>query len=291
VAIAAFLVSGLTAQDASLAPVLGRVTEEAEIFQQNIVKTLTQETLEQSASAPARFQPRVGQKPAKPQMRKHVVLSEYSVGKLKESAGGNLVEYRQVLSVDGTRVQSQASARHALSMNVLSEDDRARKRMLEDFASYGLVDIATDYGLVLLAFTQHGIADMKFSEEPERQVEGTAVRSIAWTQTSTAAGELEFHGRQAARIPLSGRLLVRRSDFLPLRVEVWAEDTQSKPTIRDEATVAYTQSEHGFLMPTSVVHLHLVNGVVTAENRYTYQPFRLFSADTEIEFEGGVKKK
>ncbi|SRR5579883_1781657 len=281
----------------SLAPALTRTADEAALFQQNIVKTLTQETLEQSAAlGPPRFHLAVGQqaiKPPKPRMRKRIIVSEYSVGRLKDSKSPDLLEFRQVVSVDGATVQTQASARHALSMSVLSDDDRARKRMLEDFASYGLVDIATDYGLVLLAFTRAGMANMQFTEEAERQIEGTAVRAIAWKQITPTGGELEFRGHQAARLPLAGRLLVRRSDLLPMRIEVWAEDTQNKQQIRDEATVSYTQSDHGFLMPASVVHRHLVNGNLTVENHYTYKPFRMFSADAEIEYEGApaVKKK
>ena len=285
------------AQPASLAPVLTRAAEEAAAFEQGIVKTLAEETLEQSAvMGPPRFQPRVGQQAVqapKPRTRKRVIVSEYSVGTLKKSKSKDLVEFRQVISVDGVAVQTQASARHALSTNVLSENDRARKRMLEDYASYGLVDIATDYGLILLAFSRQGMANMQFTEEPETKIGGVAARSIAWKQTSAAAGELEFHGRQAARLPLSGRLLARRSDLLPLRVEVWAEDTVGKQKIRDEAAVDYTQSEHGFLTPAAVVHRHLVDGNVTVENRYTYKTFRLFQAKAEIEYETGpaVKKK
>ena len=266
---------------------LARVAHEAALFEESIVKTLTQETLEQSVPQAPRFKPRIGQKAvkaAKPLTRTRTIVSEYTVGTLKDSASHNLVEFRQVISVDGAAVQSQASARHALSMAVLSEDDRARKRMLEDFASHGLVDIATDYGIILLAFSQRGMANMSFVEGAETKIDGIPVRSIAWKQTTPAGGELEFHGRQAARIPLQGLLFVRRSDFLPLRVDVWAEDTQGKTEIRDEATVVYVQSEHGFLTPASVVHRHLVNETVMAENHYTYQPFRLFTADTDIHF-------
>ena len=288
--------SGL-AQPASLAPLLARVTDEATAFEHGIVKTLAEETLEQSVvMGPPRLQPRAGQqaaKPPRPRTRKRVIVSEYSVVTLKKSGSKDLVEFRQVISVDGAAIQTQASARHALSTTVLSDGDRARKRMLENFASYGLVDIATDYGLILLAFSKPGLARMQFTEEAETTLEGVAVRSIAWKQTSGVGGELEFHGRQAARLPLSGRLLVRRSDLLPLRVEVWAEDTAGKQKIRDEATVGYLQSGHGFLTPAEVVHRHLVDGNVTAENRYTYKMFRLFQADAEIEYEtgsGGKKK-
>ena len=48
-------------QDAPLNPILNRVAEEAEAFQQNIPKTVTQETLEQrSVLPPSRFRPRLG---------------------------------------------------------------------------------------------------------------------------------------------------------------------------------------------------------------------------------------
>ena len=54
--------------------------------------------------------------------------------------------------------------------------------------------------------------------------------------------------------------------------------------IRDEATVDYVQSAHGFLTPASVVHRHLVDGKVITENLYRYEPFKMFSADAEIKF-------
>src|SRR6185312_9900228 len=106
---------------------------------------------------PSRFRPRIGraamqQVPA-PRLQIRNVLSEYSVGILKDSPSRSLTEFRQVVSVDGRRVQSPESARHALSIGLKAPDDRARKRMLEDFARHGLVDVATDYGLILLAFS------------------------------------------------------------------------------------------------------------------------------------------
>jgi hypothetical protein len=272
----------------ALAPVLSRVSEESAVFQQSIVKALSQETLEQrSWMPPSRFKPRVGQSAAvvpQPRLQTRLIVSEYSVGVLTDSESRDLVEFRQVVSVDGKPIRSQASARHALSLGLQSPDDRVRKRMLEDFARNGLVDIATDYGLVLLAFSKRGIAGMQFGEEPERQIGPETVRSVLWKQLTPAGGELEFHGRQFARIPLAGRLLVRKADSLPLRIEVWAESLDNHQRIRDEATVAYQMSDHGFLTPAWVVHRHLVNGAVLTENHYRYEPFKLFSADAEIQF-------
>src|ERR1035437_8204639 len=63
--------------------------------------------------------------------------------------------------IDGVRYTTWQAQAHALSLGVTSADDRIRKRMLEDFAKHGLVDIATDYGIFLLAFTKRGLENMK----------------------------------------------------------------------------------------------------------------------------------
>ena len=132
----------------TLPEILARVAEEAEVLEQNAPKALTQETLEQRAQIfPPRSLLRVGKAATvapKPRLLVREIVSEYSGGTLKESNSPDLVEFRQVVSVDGRRVQSAAQARHALSLGIHSADDRVRKRMLEDFAKHGLVDIATD---------------------------------------------------------------------------------------------------------------------------------------------------
>jgi hypothetical protein len=156
--------------------------------------------------------------------------------------------------------------------------------MLEDFARHGLVDIATDYGIFLLAFSKRGLQNMKLAITGEEQVGADAVWAIAWQQTSADSGMLEFLGNQASRRALQGRLLVRKSDGLPLRIQSWSEHAQEGHMIRDEGTVDYRQSPHGFLTPASVVHRHLVDGNLITENLYRYEPFKLFSADAEIKF-------
>ena len=289
----------------TLSGILARVAEEAEILQQNAPKSLTQEVLEQRALMPAtRFRPRIGKKAAAqlepPRLVVRQIVSEYSVGTLKESAVRNLTELRQVISVDGRKVQSAASARHALSLGVRSPDDRLRKRMLEDFAKHGLVDIATDYGIFLLAFSKRGLERMKVTLGGEEQVGADAAWVLNWQQTSPEGGLLEFVGNESARVALRGRLLVRKSDGLPLRIQSWSERSQDatdallqrwsghEPSatlrVRDEATVDYVRSAHGFVTPVSVLHRHLVDGKVVTENLYRYEPFKMFSADTEIKF-------
>jgi hypothetical protein len=268
--------------------ILARVAEEAEVLEQNAPKALTQETLEHRTMVrPTRSGLRVGKAATvapKPRLLVREVISEYSVGTLKESDSPDLVEFRQVVSVDGRRMQTAEHARHALSLGIQSPDERVRKRMLEDFARHGLVDVATDYGLILLAFTKRGLGNMQIKPAGETRVGAEDALIFSWRQTSAAGGELEFFGNQFVRRPLQGMLYVRKSDGLPLRVQAWAEHPDAKRTIRDEAAVDYALSAHGFLMPASVVHRHLVDGELKTENLYRYEPFKLFSADAEIKF-------
>jgi len=268
--------------------ILSRIAEEAEVLRQNAPKVLSQETLEQRAvMPPSRFRPRVGAaatQVSKPRLAVREVVSEYSVGTLHDSDSHDLLEFRQVISVDGRKIQSPESARRALSLGVHSQDDRTRKRMLEDFAKHGLVDVATDYALILLAFSKRGLAEMKLESVGSEQIGADQTIKIHWKQMSTTGGELEFRGRQMTRRSLEGLLWARKSDGLPIRVTAWAEHIDNKHTIRDEGTIDYVQSQHGFVTPVSVVHRHVVDNGLVTENLYRYEPFKLFGADSDIKF-------
>ena len=267
---------------------LARVSEEAAVFQENLPKSIAQETLTQharlAASRYVALGPRAAVTPPKPRVVSHEVVSEYSVGHLKNSDSQNLFEFRQVVSVDGKSVRSAESARRELTMGIRSQDDNVRKRMLQDYAKFGLVDVATDYGLILLAFTKRGLETMQVKGSGESRIGADTALVLAWKQISSDAGELEFRGRQAVRQALQGTLWVRASDGLPLRIQAWAEYDQSKHKIRDEASVEYAMSSHGFLTPASVVHRHIVDGQTMTENLYRYEAFRLFSSDSELKF-------
>jgi hypothetical protein len=272
----------------SVSTILARVSEEAEVLQQNAPKILTQETLEQRATLPpSRFRPReesVAQG-ADSRLRVRQIVSEYSFGALSETPVHNLLEFRQVVSVDDRTVQTPESARKALSAAIKSADDKARKRMLEEFAKNGLVDIATDYGLILLLFGSRSLNNMKVTPLGTALVGTDEAITLSWQQTSSSGGALEFHGKESVRRALQGTLWVRASDGLPLRVIAWLEYTDpAKHLIRDEGTVEYIQSAHGFVTPASVVHRHLVDGRLMTENLYHYEPFKLFSTSSDIKF-------
>ena len=266
-----------------------RVAEEAEVLEQNAARILTQESLEQrSVMPPTRFRPRIGsatERATGPRFRVRDVVSEFSFGALRSSQSHDLIEFRQVLSVDGRPLQTADNALRALSQGIKQGDDRTRKRVLEEFARNGLVDIATDYALILLAFTARGQRQMEFSPTAQGYIGTNAAIALTWKQESTQGGVLEFHGQESVHRALQGTLWVRASDGLPLRVSAWMEYTdRASHLIRDEATVDYIMSEHGFLTPASVIHHHVVNGAIMTENLYRYQPFKLFSSSSTITF-------
>ena len=266
-----------------------RVAEEADVLEQNAPRILTRETLEQrSVMPPTRFRPRSGS-PADqamgPRFRVREVVSEFSFGALHGSQSHDLIEFRQVLSVDGRPLQTADTALRALSQGIERGDDRARKRMLEEFARNGLVDIATDYALILLLFTTRGQKQLEVAPLGRGYVGADAAFALSWKQKSAEGGVVEFHGQQSVHRPLQGILWVRAADGLPLRVSAWMEySDQASHLIRDEATVDYTMSEHGFVAPVSVIHRHVVNRNVTTENLYRYEPFKLFSTSSTIQF-------
>ena len=92
-------------------------------MQQNAPKILTQEALEQRATLPpSRFRPRNQSAAAGADSRLRIreIVSEYSFGALSETATHNLLEFRQVISVDGRAVQTPENARRALSVGIQS---------------------------------------------------------------------------------------------------------------------------------------------------------------------------
>jgi hypothetical protein len=278
----------LTLPSQRVAELLSRASEEAEMLRQNAPKALAEETLEQRAlRPPSRFRPRAGAAaadPPKPQFHTREIVSEYSVGTLREGGSGRLIEFRQVISVDGQAVQSPQSARRALALGLRSTEDRARKRMLEDFERHGLVGAATDFGILLLQFTKLGIADLTVTPKAATMIGADQALVFDYEQKSGDTGFLDFSRRHAIRHPLRGQLFIRASDGVPLRVTCAIQRFEDRHEYIDEGIVEYAMSVHGFVVPASVVHRRFADRRLTIENLFHYKPFRMFAADTDIKF-------
>ena len=287
---AALLLACLVLRPAPLpAPVAARLAGYADAFAQKARNLTTEETLVQRAyRIPPHPHLAIGAAAGTlyAQYVTHQVVSAYRIGRLKGDASGNLLEFRELVSMDGAPVQTPQVARQALAAEIIggAGEDRVRKKILGEFTRLGLLDVATDYGTILLAFTTVGQRTLDFEEAGTAWV-GTEEADV-WNWQQTSGGALEFRGRKTERRVLHGSLWVRKSDGLPLRVSALFAHAEEKHELRDEASVDFVLSGFGCVTPASVVHRHIVDDVVLTENLYTYEPFRMFSTDTNIRYSG-----
>lgn len=270
-----------------LAQILSRVSEEAEVFRQMAPKLLSQETLRQRAlEASPRFRPRLGQaatQPSKPQYRTREIVSEYTFSSFRESPN-TIHEFRQVISVDGRQVATREKARSTLVLGIRSEDDRLKKRLLEEFARHGLSGAAADFGQLILLFTRRRLENYSFQYAGAGRLGAENAAILSFRQKAGEESLTIFERRKAIREPLEGRLWVREPDFLPLRIELHADRKDGEQLIRDEATVDYVMSPHAVITPASVVRRRFAGGLLVVEDVFQYSPFRLFAAEAEIKF-------
>jgi hypothetical protein len=265
---------------------LSRLSEEAQGFRDKIRAAISEETLAQRAFlTPPHTRFAIGAAaadPLRPRYFLHEIVSEYSVAPLKGSSSPQLAEFREFLVKDGAPVSTPEKARRALRQDLLTGEEHLRKRTLEQLTALGLVDVATDYALLLMAFTGEGMKSLELAPGPEGYVGTEAALSFDWRQTS--GGALEFRGKKVARLPMQGTLWIRRSDGFPLRITCRTEHIDGKHTLRDEGIVDYVPTTLGFAAPAAVVHRHFMDGQSLTENLYSYQPFRLFTTDTRIDY-------
>ena len=277
----------VSAAGQTLPEILSRVSEEAEVFRHVAPQLLAEETLTQRAlKPPSRFRPRIGAAAATPAvatMQTREITSEYSFGFLKD-APESLHEFRQVTSVDGKPVTSAESARHSLALGLSSPDDKARKRMLEEFQKHGLTTAVVDFGPLLLLFTKRQIGNYHFELAGQDRIGADTVQIISFQQTAGPERMLVFEGRRAVHMPVQGRIYARMPDGLPLRISMTETREQNKHEFRDEASVDYVPNAHGFLAPDAVTHRGYVGDLLLVEDQFRYTPFRKFGADAEIKF-------
>ena len=284
----AILCLAFTAGAQTLPEILSRVSEEAEVFRRIAPQVLSEETFTQRAlQVPPRFHPRAGVAATQtmaPAWQTREIVSEYSFGALKD-APQSLHEFRQVTSVDGQAVSSATAARHSLALGLSSDDDRARKRMLEDFQKYGLANAVVDFGPLILLFTKRQAANYHFELAGEDRLGADQVKIVSYTQVSGPDRMLVFQGRRAIHQPIQGRIYARVPDGLPLRITIVESRQSGKNTFRDEATVDYALNANGFVAPAAVTHKGFAGDQVIVEDEFRYAPFRKFGADAAIKFD------
>lgn len=288
-ALLAISFAAAAAQD-PLERVLDRISEQAEVFRSVAPKVISRETLVQRAMKPRkhRFPIRIGaapQNPPAPVYQTREIVSEYGFAALK-SAPGALQEFRQVISVDGRPVASEDKARESLAAGLTSDNDRLRKRMLERFERHGLAGAAADFGQIILLFSRRRLDRYEFRlDGSDQRIGAERVIAVVFKEKPGQGSLLVLERRQAIYQPLEGQISVRERDALPIRVWMRAQRDDHGIMVRDEATVDYVESQHGLIVPVSVVHRQFAGRELRVENVFRYSPFRIFSAETDIKFQ------
>jgi hypothetical protein len=216
------------------------------------------------------------------------VVSEYALSSLKNDRSGNLLEVREVLQKNDVALQTPAAARQALSGDISAGEEHIRKKLLAGFSQLGLLDVATDYGSILLAFTRSALPLLQLQPQGHRMFGAEDAFVFTWRQSE--GGLLEFRGHKTARRPMHGELWVRLSDGSPARITAAVEHPEKDHILSDEASIDFAPSRAGCVTPVSVVHRHYVDRELLTENLYTYAPFERFSAETTIRFETAAPK-
>ncbi len=266
---------------------LDRLAEEASTFEHLAPSLISEETLRQRAQkiGKSRFRPRIesAQPVAGAELQTREIRSEYAYAMVGDPAA--LREIRKVLSVDGRTVNTSENAIRELLRILRANDDKSRRKGLEDFEKHGLVGTVTDFGQLLLLFTRANQQQYEFSPKGEQLLGAERCVVFSYKQHD-GPGALTIWDAKARLQPMvAGEIWVARESFRIVRITMKsARGGNTGSAIREDAQVDYTMSSHGVVVPVAVAHREYRNGQLAAENLFSYEPFRRFGASADIKF-------
>jgi hypothetical protein len=277
----------LAAQGREVRDALARVSEEAETFQRLAQNVVGRETLEHKGrKAPPRIQWRGAGEQPEVKYNHRKIVSEYAFGRFKEAPEW-IREFRTVVEVDGRAVLSgaQGAVRQKLAENMASEDDRLRRRLLEDFAKRGQTGAATDFGQMLLLFRRRELGNFEFQLSRKAYLGAEECLVIRWRQMGNTGDEARvYEGGKLHKIPMEGELWVRSKDYQPVRITMQLAVEEDKLPVLHSAEIDYQQFRMGLMLPVAVVYRKKVKDMLMVENRATYGNYQMFRSDAEIKF-------
>jgi hypothetical protein len=204
-----------------------------------------------------------------------------------------LHELRRVTSVDGRTVQDSKKAQEELLAIITAPGDKRKKELLEQFEKYGLVGAVTDFGQLLLLFNSHDVMHYEFTYR-RMEMQGVARLLVFGYQqidgpegltVITSQRDAAHEGEAAQTMRIGGEVWVRENNFIPVRITLATEQGQ----IREEASVDYSMSPYGALLPFWTEHRELRGGKVVVENKFSYADFHKFDAASQINFHSVAK--
>ena len=264
---------------------LERLAAEADAFVKAAPNLVSEETLHQRAIVPGkqRFQAAVGGGGPAERWRQRDIESEYAFAKLGDPP--EVRELRKVVAVDGKPYTKSDKAMEELMKTVSAGDDKARKKLLEDFEKHGLIGTVTDFGQLLLLFSRGSQEKFSylFAGEAMAGAEPCLVFTYQQLDGKGAMTVFDSTGRQQPRI--KGEIWVTKNDFRPVRIRLASIRNEKNIAVREEAAVEYVATAHGVVAPVSVHHTQYRDASIAAENTFRYQPFRKFGSSTSVKFE------
>jgi hypothetical protein len=288
-ALAFLIVAPLLCADEQTQKMTARLSEEAEAFRRIATQVVATETLHQRAKKPpSRFHPRIGaaavSAPPVEWNERHLV-SEYGFAIFGGSAAA-VHELRQVISIDGRKVGETAKAQDALAKAITASDDVRKKEMLKDFEKHGLVGAVTDFGQLILLFTRRELEKYEFSMKGQQWLGGTRALVFSYKQIDGPESLTVIEGKtdRLRHLKLQGEIWVRPETWLPIRITLVSQEGDAPASIREEASVDYTMTPFGALMPSTIEHRELRGGQIAAENQFTYTDFHKFGASSDVKF-------
>ena len=283
----------LSRADERVSRMLERLSEEAAAFAQAAPNLIAEETLRQRAIRPTHrhFGPAVGHSEdgEGSEWQSREIVSEYAYAAVANESG-NIREFRKVLSVDGRAVETSAKAIDALAKGIQSDNDRTRLRLLQAFAKYGLIGTVTDIGQMILLFERRNLERYEFQPAGSMLIGADRCFVFSYQQLDGPETVTVWQGSKTARNKLAGKIVVRASDYLPVRITFASVIGEGEKAVREEGQVEYEQGRYSSIVPVSVVHHEYRMGQLTAENVFSYTAFRKFGSSTGIQFDTEPKE-
>jgi hypothetical protein len=265
-----------------------RVSEEAEAFRRIAPQILGTEKLHQAAiKPPSRFHPRAGTAPPATVWKERDLVSEYAFASLAADRD-SIHELRQVIEVDGKKVEESKKAQAALAKLITANDDARKKEAMKQLEKYGLTGAVTDFGQLILLFGRREIERYEFSYKGATMIGYDRALVFVYKQIDGPEALTlvqENKNDHVEHLKLEGEIRVRASDYILLQITLVARQGEGANALREEAAVTYAMSSYGALLPVSTDHRELRGGKAVAENRFTYSDFHKFGASSDIKFE------
>jgi hypothetical protein len=252
---------------------LNRLALEAAAYAQLAPQVTGEETLRlRVLKPPPKFKPRIGDAATKPPQAQWVdraIISLYAVSLL----GGSLHEIRQVMFVDGRKVQDERSAQRTLTELVTGSADQQKYASIKQLQKYTYGSAAVDFGPLILLFTQRGQERYEFTPIGPRALGTVASYAYRFRQLDGTEGFTLFAGL-TRQLRLEGEVWISDDPQGPIRISLGVDVPKSEPSTREEAEVDYTRSAFGALLPLQIEQREVHGPDIASENIFNYANFQ-----------------